>query len=109
MRAQAAFLDEFKTLSGEEASGRYKDLTRALSIDLEGHSAYPAFQFDSDSVKHIVEQIHSELWPKVHDWSLALWYISANGWLDGARPVDLLDARSQAVLVAANRAAAEIL
>jgi hypothetical protein len=33
--------------------------------------------------------------------SIALWWTAANGWLDGARPVDLLDEKPEQVITAA--------
>jgi hypothetical protein len=44
---------------------------------------------------------------QVSDWQAALWFVAANGWLGGRRPVDLLDAEQDAVVDAAAREAAE--
>lgn len=109
LRAQEALSREFPALSAEEVLERYGSLSGALSIEQNGHIAYPAFQFGAEGVKAAVAEIQSLFGQKVTGWSLAIWFISANGWLDGARPVDLLDGQPEAVLAAAHHGAAEIL
>jgi hypothetical protein len=42
------------------------------------------------------------------DWGIALWFASANGWLDGKRPVDLLEDDPKEVIQAAEHEAAEL-
>lgn len=54
---------------------------------------YPAFQFGSDlRPQPIVGEVLKILRqsPSRSDWDNALWFIAANGWLDGQSPLDLI-------------------
>ena len=77
-----------------------------LRFDATGVDYYPAFQISSPVAQVIVAQV-LDLFardPKRTDWQNALWFVSANGWLRGAAPVDLLDRDPDRVLAAARHA-----
>jgi hypothetical protein len=100
---------EVAELAGSEArntsalAGRWRREGRLLAVEHHGTTYYPAFQFDSDGkprpvVQEVLEQLSS---PDTTAWQQALWFTTANGWLDGQRPVDLLDEHPVAVAAAA--------
>jgi hypothetical protein len=62
----------------------------------------PMFQFARDlSIKPGLAPVLGE-WAGVYEgWSLAFWFAQPNEWLDGARPVEQLDANPAGVLAAA--------
>jgi len=115
--ARAALLAEFGALtasqvaelSGSEAknrsalAGRWRREGRLVAVEHQGTVYYPAFQFDEDGKpRPIVESVLDHLAdPHVTSWQQALWFTTANGWLDARRPVDLLESEPEAVVAAA--------
>ena len=119
--ARAALDEEFGLLSSAEVAAaagarakntsslasRWRKEARIFAVPGgDGANLYPAFQFDASGqpvpvIAGIIEAL------RVMDgWSLALWFIGANGWLGGERPADVLD--DAQVLIAAQQLAAEI-
>jgi hypothetical protein len=115
--ARSALLSEFGALTAAEVAelagsearntsalaGRWRREGRLLAVEHHGTAYYPAFQFDSDgkpkaTVQEVLDHLSS---PDTTAWQRALWFTSANGWLDGQRPVDLLDEHPGAVAAAA--------
>jgi hypothetical protein len=100
---------EVAELAGSEArntsalAGRWRREGRLLAVEHHGTAYYPAFQFDSDGKpRPIVQEVLEHLSvPDTTAWQQALWFTTANGWLDGQRPVDVLDEHPDAVAAAA--------
>lgn len=68
---------------------------------------YPSFQLDADGrVRPVIAAIVTVLgeagWS---ERSMLLWLVASNGWLEGARPVDLLDSDGERVVQAARHRA----
>ena len=63
----------------------------------------PLFQFESCdmSLRVDAERVVHELAPVFDDWDLAVWFANPNGWLDDARPLEVLAYDLAAVLDAA--------
>jgi hypothetical protein len=118
--ARAAMLEEFGALTAAEVAdlagseakntsalaGRWRREGRLLAVEHHGTLYYPGFQFDRSGkprpeIADILRYLRS---PDVTSWQQALWLTSANGWLGGRRPVDLLDDESHAVIGAAEAA-----
>jgi hypothetical protein len=90
-------------------ANRWKQEGRIFSVPHQGAEIFPGLQFDEhgqprEKVREVVAALSA--WSP---WELALWFIAANGWLDGRRPVDLLGTDSEAVVRAARHAAAGII
>lgn len=84
---------------------RWKQEGRIFSVLHHGAEIFPGFQFDEDGQpREAIRSIVSILAGR-SPWGIALWFIVANGWLDGRRPVDLLESEADAVENAARRAA----
>ena len=49
----------------------------------------------------VVADVLATLGQQGRGWQLALWFTSANGWVDGRRPVDLLHSEPEEVAQAA--------
>lgn len=101
--------EEVARLAGSEAGNRaqlahrWKKDGRIFAVQFKGEQCYPAFQFDAKQgrPKEPIGKLINIL-GRYHDgWSLALWFSSANDWLDGKRPIDLLDRKPEAVVEAA--------
>jgi len=120
---RAALASEFGILTGSEVASladsaaknsaataaRWRKNGMIFCVPVAGSRGYPAFQFDgSGRPLLVVAEIIAELGEQMDPWSLALWFISNNSYLRGARPVDVLDSDPAPVLLAAKRAAEPI-
>jgi hypothetical protein len=74
-----------------------------FAFDWRGSLWLPMFQFERPemSVKPAVRQVLAELGGIFDGWSLAVWYLQQNIWLEDRRPLDLIDRHPAAVLAAA--------
>ncbi len=63
----------------------------------------PMLQFDLGdlSIKQGPQQVAAELRSQFDGWQLAAWFARPNGWLDGHKPVDVIESKLAAVLDAA--------
>lgn len=108
--ARKAVLKEFGSL--EESGGDYERLKRERRIFAvtHGNATYvPSFQFDEKGrPRPTVAKVIGILGKDTSDWGLALWFTAPNGWLEGKRPVDLLNDDPEEVVQAAEREAAEL-
>jgi hypothetical protein len=115
--ARSAFLEEFPALAAAELArlagitwanpaawpSRLAKEGKVFSVEYGRRQLFPAFQFESDwqprepVAKVLVQPENGGL----RGWSIALWFTAANGWLEGARPVDRLDAQPEQVIAAA--------
>ncbi len=109
--ARAEFLREFSTLTadkvadlaGHEAknrsvtASRWKDKGLIFAVRHKGSDLYPAFEFKEGEPHPTVAKVLAQLPKSMSGWQIAFWFVGANGWLDGARPVDKLDAQKAVV------------
>jgi hypothetical protein len=107
--AQVAELAGSDAKNTSALAGRWRREGRLVAVEHHGTIYYPAFQFDDDgkpkqAVADVLKQLSD---PSVTSWQQALWFTSANGWLDGRRPVDVLDEQGDAVVSAAREALRE--
>jgi hypothetical protein len=121
--ARATLLAEFGALTsaqvaelaGSEAkntsalAGRWRREGRVIAVEHHGATYYPGFQFDAEGrPKPVVADVLRHLAaPSMTPWQRALWFTTANGWLSGRRPVDVLDDEPEEVVAAARDALRE--
>ena len=91
---------------GQTASA-WKRSRRVFSVPFRNRQLYPAFQFADGKPKPIIKETLSVLPEGMSPWQTAFWFVSGNGWLDGATPKDALD-DGNAVLEAARMEAREV-
>lgn len=115
--ARSKFLAEFPALPAAELArlagitwsnpaawpSRLQKEGKVFSVEYGRRQLFPTFQFDSnweprDAIAGVLAQLRDA---RLEGWSIALWWTAANGWLDGARPVDLLDDQPEQVVAAA--------
>jgi hypothetical protein len=74
-----------------------------ISLDSPWGPLFPLFQFDlpTASVVDAMAPLLDELRPVFEDVELALWFVTPNDWLAGARPVLAMHHSLPAVLQAA--------
>jgi hypothetical protein len=107
--AQVAELSGSAAHNRSALAGRWRREGRLLAVDHHGTTYYPGFQFDADGqprpvVAEVLEHLNALA---VTPWQQALWFTTANGWLDGRRPVDILEDEPDAIVGAAREAARE--
>lgn len=117
--ARTRLLQEFGALTGDQIgeehskaqnrhalAARWRKEGRIFGVPYRGQTLYPGFQFDpaGGGVKASVHDVLDQL-PRseMSDWECALWWTAGNGWLDGRRPVDVIDPDPDAVIAAAGR------
>jgi hypothetical protein len=89
-------------------ASRWRREGKIFSVPHLGKRLFPGFQFDPETLDPypVVALVLAAL-PReeMSDWEVALWWTADNGWLDGRRPVDLMDEDPDAVVAAARRLA----
>ena len=107
--AQVAELAGSEARNTSALAGRWRREGRILALDHHGTTYYPSFQFDAEGKpRAVVADVLQWLSrPDMTSWQQTLWFTTANGWLDGRRPVDLLDDQPQTVIAAATEALRE--
>ena len=87
-----------------EPASRWKREGKLFAVRRSGIDLYPAFQFADGAPRPAIKSILTALPNDMTGWQIALWFASANGWLDGAAPQDRLS-DPDAVVEAARRLA----
>lgn len=104
--AQVAEMARSRAKNKAALANRWKQEGRIFSVAFQGTACFPAFQFDYEGRPlEAVASVIRALSDQSSEWELALWFISANGWLGGRRPVDLLSTDPRAVAKAAEHEA----
>lgn len=101
--------DDLARLLEEQRCGDFISLARLIArheifaFEWRETLWVPMFQFDPHdlSVRPGPRHVLAELAPVFDGLALAMWFAQPNGWLHGARPVDLLDTQLDLVLLAA--------
>ena len=114
--ARAKFVQDYEMLDAEQVhelfgsaaknraalAARWRADRKIFALDYRSRLLYPAFQFDQQGrPKGIIGKVLAMLGDAAGPWQTAIWFTSANGWLDGKRPLDLLDSEPDRVLDAA--------
>jgi hypothetical protein len=118
--AREALFREFGAFTSAEIAGhagskaankaalanRWKQEGRIFSVTHHGVTYYPGYQFDDQGrPRPVISKVVGALGSQSTEWELALWFLGNTGWLDGRRPVDLLDSEPEEVAQAAVREA----
>jgi hypothetical protein len=116
-KRRAEVLQEFGALTGEQVAqersraanrhalaARWRKEGKLFGVPYRGQILYPAFQFDDDGgLRPALSDVLAALpRDRMSDWEVAHWWTAANGWLDGRRPVDLLETDTEAIVHAAH-------
>ena len=87
-------------------ANRWRKEGRIFAVTHHGQTYYPGFQLDAEGRPlPIVAEVLRTFGERTSPWQTALWFAGANGWLDGARPVDVLLSEPEKVAEAARREA----
>ncbi|KAA3650454.1 MAG: hypothetical protein DWQ11_16915 [Proteobacteria bacterium] len=84
-------------------ASNWKAKGQIFSVRVDQVVRYPVFQFDMGRQKPYPEmkKIISALSPTYREWSLAIWFVTKNPWLERKAPLDLWPQQRKAVLAAA--------
>jgi len=102
--AQVRFMNNFLTYSAEEVTknagssaknvsqtaSRWKSQGKIFSVLFQGRERFPGFQFKDGRPLPVIAEILATLPESMSPWERAFWFVSTNGWLDGASPRDCL-------------------
>lgn len=100
--AEVADLAGSRAANKAALANRWKQEGRIFPVTHHGQTFFPAYQFDGEGQpRPVIAQVLSTLGKQSQDWELALWFLSASGWLGEKRPVDLLESDPAAVAEAA--------
>ena len=80
-----------------EPASRWKAEGKLFAVRVGRRDLYPAFQFQDGAPRSIIKDILTVLPEAMTGWQKALWFASANGWLDGDEPQQRLDEGKQVV------------
>jgi hypothetical protein len=89
-------------------ANRWRSEGRVFAVPVDDELVYPLFQFSGEGrpLPVVAETLAAlDRSGDLTDWQRALWFTSANGWLAGRRPVELLERDPDAVVEAARREA----
>lgn len=100
---QIAEINESAAENRAMLASDWKQDGKIFSVAHRGTTYYPAFQFAPTGrprpvVARVLEALGGD-----DGWETALWFTAANGYLEGARPVDLLETDPEAVVEAAKK------
>ena len=101
--------DELAHLLEDCRRGDFVSLARLIArrdifaIEWQGSLWVPMFQFDLRdlSIRLAPQRVSAQLHAVRDGWTLATWFARPNGWLQGRRPLDLLDSQPDLVVCAA--------
>jgi hypothetical protein len=120
--ARQRFLEEVPCLTSKEVAAlaghtarnvsmtasRWKQAGKIFSVPGPREDLYPAFQFQDGKPHPTVARALAELPKRKSPWQVAFWFVSGNGWLDGAAPAERL-ADGDTVVAAARHEAEDII
>jgi hypothetical protein len=115
-KARFRFMQTFSCLSAEQVTtqagsnarnrsqtaSRWKNDGKIFAVSFQSAERFPAFQFKDGRPIPAIAQILKQLPPEMSPWETAFWFVSTNGWLDGASPLESLGNAEQ-VIEAARR------
>lgn len=84
--------------AAERAGHPNADAAGLITITVHGRQVYPGFQFTGQTIRPdwatLTRPFRDTGWT---DDQIALWFAAPTGWLNGARPADLLDSQPATV------------
>lgn len=84
---------------------RWRKEGSIFAVEQGGLTCYPALQFDALNGRPlaVIKDLIVTLNRYYEGWALALWFVTAQAWLNGKRPLDLLLRKPENVLEAAQQ------
>jgi hypothetical protein len=98
-----------RSTNAAQTASRWKAQGRIFAVPYGGNDLYPAFQFKDGEPRPVIARVLERFGDKLSPWQTAFWFGAESGWLDGRKPVDLIDSDPDAVAAAAETETAEAL
>ncbi|GLR10749.1 integrase [Mixta theicola] len=93
---------QFNNTNPSAGPNRWKSAGRIFALQLNGKDQYPGYALDEGYRPiPVVKQVISLFGEKKTPWGLAIWFGTANSWLNGKKPKDVLKTMPKQVLQAA--------
>ncbi|WEF29518.1 integrase [Klebsiella aerogenes] len=93
---------QFKNSNPSAGPNRWKSAGKIFALQLNGKDQYPRYALDEGyRPVPVVKQVIALFGEKKTPWGLAIWFGSANSWLAGKKPKDVLKTMPGQVLKAA--------
>ena len=108
--AEVARLSRSTAKNKAATAARWASARKIVAVPRgDGGNRFPGFQFGlGGQPKPVVAEVIAAFGGKLDAAALALWFVGANGWLNGDRPVDVMDDAPGEVVDAAAELAAEL-
>lgn len=103
--AQLAELRGSATTNPHVSTGRWLARGEVFAIETPQGRLFPGFQFHDGRPRPVMARVLRALDGSLHGWEILGWCIGSNGYLDGQRPVDLLESDPDTVVFAAEQSA----
>jgi hypothetical protein len=116
-QARWGMLEEFGAFTSEELAdqrsqaknrhalaNRWRSEGKVFAVELRGRRLFPGFQFNPETFAPepvIAEALAALPREQMSEWEVALWWVAADPWLEGRRPVDVMQGDPGAVVAAA--------
>jgi len=110
-------LEEFGAFTSEELAdqrsqaknrhalaNRWRSEDKVFAVELRGRRLFPGFQFDPETFAPepvVADALAALPREQMSEWEVALWWVAADPWLDGDRPVDVMQEDPDSVVAAA--------
>lgn len=102
-------VEEFGCRTPGEIAASDVEAGRIFSVRYRDAEVFPGYQFDeSGRPLPLIADVLAVLRDVRRPWEIALWFTSANLWLEGDRPVDRLRTAPERVVEAARHEAEEL-
>jgi len=98
---QVAELSQSQAENRAALASRWKREGKIFSVRHHAKDYFPGFQFEANGQPREAIAAVLDALGGAHGWETALWFTGANGYLEGLRPVDLLESKPDAVIEAA--------
>ncbi len=99
--AQLATSRSSETTNPHATPSRWLSSGRVFAIDTAAGRLFPSFQFLDGRPRPVIGRVLAAMAGQLRGWELLLWFTASSGYLEGDRPIDLLDACPDEVVEAA--------
>ena len=99
--AQLATSRSSETTNPHATPSRWLSSGRVFAIDTAAGRLFPSFQFVNGRPRPVIGRILAAIAGQLRGWELLLWFTASSGYLEGDRPIDLLDTSADEVVEAA--------
>jgi hypothetical protein len=90
-----------QTKNAHSIVSRWVKESRVFAVDTPGGRVFPGFQFSGGEPRPVIARVLAALGTELRGWEVLTWFTGSSGYIDGDRPVDLLETAPDEVVAAA--------